>query len=75
MTVRMKKPSAKILVAEAAELIGCSEDHVRRLVRLGQIKGERIGQVLWLVDRKSAQAFASNRPPIGRPRKKPQQGT
>jgi excisionase family DNA binding protein len=71
----MKKPSAKILISEAAEIIGCTEDHVRRLVRMGQIKAERLGQVLWLVDRRSALAFAKNRPPIGRPRKKNNEGT
>jgi excisionase family DNA binding protein len=74
MVISMKAPSGQISVDDAATLIGCSADHVRRLCRDGLIAAQRLGQRVWLVDAQSAKEFASNRPAIGRPPKKKSRG-
>jgi len=75
MVIFMKTPSGQISVEQAAQLIGCSADHVRRLCRDGLIRAKRFGQRVWLVDAASAADFAYNRPAIGRPPKKNRQGS
>lgn len=56
-----------ISVGEAAELIGVSAAHVRKLLRDGDLVGRKISPRIWLVSRKSALAFSRNRPKLGRP--------
>lgn len=55
---------------EAAEIIGCSGDHVRLLLRQGVLVGEKWGGSTWLVERRSCDLFRKNRPKRGRPRNK-----
>jgi excisionase family DNA binding protein len=40
----------KLTVAEAAELLGYHENHVRRLLRSGAMKAEQFNRV-WIIDR------------------------
>lgn len=54
-------------VGEAAELIGISAAHVRKLLRDGELVGRKLGPRVWIVSRKSALAFSRNRPKLGRP--------
>jgi len=57
-----------ITVTEAAELIGVTNSYVTRLLADGRVKGERFHGRAWLVDRKSAESYRDNPPPMGRPR-------
>jgi excisionase family DNA binding protein len=45
-----KSMSDKLTVAEAAELLGYHENHVRRLLRSGVIKAEQFSRI-WIIDR------------------------
>jgi excisionase family DNA binding protein len=40
-----------ITVTEAAEMIGCVEGYLRRLLAAGRLKGWKAGERAWLVDR------------------------
>jgi excisionase family DNA binding protein len=75
MVILMKAASGQISVDDAAELIGCSTDHVRKLCRDGVLQAQKLGRLMWLIDAKSAHEFADNRPPIGRPPKKKSKGS
>lgn len=57
----------RITVKLAAEIIGCSEAHVRRLLKEETIAGEFFSGV-WAVSRESAEEFAKTEPATGRPR-------
>jgi excisionase family DNA binding protein len=41
-------------VSEAAKTIGCSENHVRLLVKQGKLRGGKIGERLWLVEKNTS---------------------
>jgi excisionase family DNA binding protein len=41
----------RLTVAEAADKLGYHPNHVRRLLRVGAIKGELVGGRVWLIDR------------------------
>jgi len=45
-----------LTVDEAAKLAGYHEDHIRRLVRSGEVKGRKV-VIVWLVSRKSLDAY------------------
>lgn len=49
----------RITTAQAAEIIGCSRHHVSLLINQGKLKAERFGN-WWMVDRGSAEAYASS---------------
>jgi hypothetical protein len=55
-------------VSEAAKTIGCSENHVRLLVKQGKLRGGKIGERLWLVEKKHVAEIAKNPHKKGRPR-------
>lgn len=57
----------KITVKKAAQIIGCSEAHVRRLLGEGTIDGEFFSGV-WAVSRPSAEEYAKIPQKTGRPR-------
>jgi len=45
---------------EAAERLGCTRQHVSRLVRRGQLTGQKIGRD-WIISRDSIERFAAGR--------------
>ena len=49
-----------ISTAEAARVMGCTVQHVRLLIRKGEIGGEKIGRD-WLADRASVEAYTERR--------------
>lgn len=59
----------QIGTAEAAKRLGVTAQHVTRLIRTGELKGEQIGRT-WVIDERSVEAFKKReRPGPGRPRK------
>jgi excisionase family DNA binding protein len=65
----MERP---LTVQEAAEMLEYHPDHLRRLLRAGRAKGERIGQV-WLIDRQEVARIKALQGPGGRLPKEPKQ--
>ncbi len=57
----------KITVKRAAQILGCSDAHVRRLVGSGIIDGEFFSGV-WAVSRPSVEKYAKIQHKTGRPR-------
>jgi len=57
-----------ITVEEAAEIIGCTRPHVRFLLGEESIVGHKLSDRVWLVEKKSAQAYARKPQKRGRPR-------
>jgi excisionase family DNA binding protein len=55
-------------VSEAAKTIGCSENHVRLLVKQGKLRGDKITERLWLVEKKHVAETAKKPGKTGRPR-------
>ncbi len=55
--------------AAAAEILGFSEDHVRRLVREGKIKGQKVGGI-WLIYEKDLAKIKRQRKKFFRKREK-----
>jgi excisionase family DNA binding protein len=47
-----------ITTQEAAEIIGVTRNHVRHLIRHGELQAKRFGRA-WMVSRKSAEAYAA----------------
>lgn len=64
---QQKKITDAISVEEAAELIGCSAAHVRKLLRDGDLVGRKISPRIWVVSSRAATHFAKHRPKLGRP--------
>lgn len=40
----------KLTVKQAAKALGYHPDHVRRLLRAGVIRAEKVGGLVWLID-------------------------
>jgi hypothetical protein len=59
-----------LTVTEAATRYPLSAYHIRRLVRAGIVKGERIGP-LWTVDEQSLRRYLASERRPGRPPKNP----
>jgi predicted transcriptional regulator len=57
-------------VSEAAEVLGCTEQHVRYLIRHDKVKAERFSSLVWLVNVSSLKKYARREINVGRPRKK-----
>lgn len=57
-----------LTIAEASDVIGCSDSYVRFLLRENQISGKKVTDRLWLVDVASAKKFAKTPQKTGRPR-------
>ena len=66
------KVESPLTVQEAAEKLESHPDHLRRLLRTGKVKGERIGQV-WLIDPQEAERIKALQGPGGRLPKAPKQ--
>jgi excisionase family DNA binding protein len=48
-------------VAEAAELLGVRERHVRRLVSRGEIRGRKVAGGAWMIERRSVDDYGHSR--------------
>lgn len=59
--------------AQAADVIGCSDAHVRHMLIHGLMKGKKVSGRTWLVERKEAEKVASIDHQLGRPRKRDSQ--
>lgn len=68
---RMNSNSSAPLISTvaAAKLIGCTVQHVCKLLRDGDLAGEKWSERVWMVVRADAMRYAANRPSVGRPRK------
>ena len=55
-------------VSEAAEMIGCTKNHVRLLLTQGKLRGGKITERLWLVEKKHVAEIAKNPHKKVRPR-------
>lgn len=51
-------------VKEAAELAGYTTDHIRRLIRFGEIKAKKI-VIVWQVNRASLMAYLKRTEDLG----------
>lgn len=56
-------------VQEAADILGCSDGYIRRLLIDGKIKGEKLSERVWLVNVASVEAYDRLKITVGRPRK------
>ena len=56
-----------ITTAEAAELTGYHPDYLRRLIRGGEVRGQKFGPV-WQVDRSSLLAYVKRAGELGEKR-------
>jgi hypothetical protein len=54
-----------ISIKEAARLSGYDIQHLRRLMRQGKVKGEKVGDFLWMVDRRSLQDYLRTMKALG----------
>ncbi len=69
MSAMTETKKGMVSVQTAADIIGCSTAHVRRLLASEIIAGEQLdGSGYWLVYRDSAEEFAKTQPKVGRPR-------
>ncbi len=66
----MSLPSrAYVSVNEAATIIGISDAYVRQLLISETIRGIKLNERAWAVEKKSAEKFAETTAKTGRPRK------
>ena len=56
-------------VTEASEVIGCSEGHVRKMLRDGVLKGQKLSERAWAITRTEAVKMRDTEHDLGRPRK------
>lgn len=56
-------------VKEATAKIGCSDAHVRHLLKQGVLVGQKISERAWVVSLESIEAFVGAQKTTGRPRK------
>jgi hypothetical protein len=58
-----------LTLKDAAEIIGVTPSHMRRLCRKGKVKNARkIGKRAWLIPEKEAERIKNQPPAVGRPR-------
>lgn len=55
---------------QAAEVIGCTDANVRRMLLDGRLKGKKVSARGWMVPRAEAEKAAKNPSFVGRPRKR-----
>ena len=55
-------------VSEAAKMIGCTQNHVRLLLKQGKLRGGKITERLWLIEKKHVAETAKKPGKTGRPR-------
>lgn len=73
MGTQTKQETPFISVPDAAQLLGCTDVWVLRLLKAGSLKGFRLSGRAWAVDRQSAlenlgEYLARDRSKAGRPR-------
>ena len=54
---------------QAAEVIGCSDAHVRYMLANGLMKGKKVSGRTWMVHRNEAAKIAQVQHRVGRPRR------
>ena len=59
-----------VTTAQAAEIIGCSPQHVRRLALAGTLPGRAVTPRMWLFERRAVRAIADTAQSQGWPRGK-----
>ena len=57
-----------VSVAEAAEIIGCTEGRIRKLLIDRVLKGKKLNERAWAVEEQSAKKYAKIPQKLGRPR-------
>lgn len=57
-----------VTVAEAAEIIGCTDGRVCQMARAGELKGQKMGKRTWIILRKDCEKYAKTPQKMGRPR-------
>lgn len=55
-------------VADAAEIIGCSDSRVRQLLRAGELRGIKVNERAWVVEVNDAKRVAKIEHTVGGPR-------
>ena len=58
----IKSKSNYMTAAQAAEILGFSHDHVRKLINQGRIKAEKLGRN-WIIERKNLEKIHRQRFP------------
>lgn len=68
-TVQLEK-GEYVTVEQAAEIIGCTPAHVRYLLgdEIQEIVGHKMSDRVWIVEKKSVEAYARKPQTRGRPR-------
>ena len=56
-------------IEEAANVLGCTPDHVRLLARQEKLDAEKVGKTMWVIRRESVAKFSKKPYTVGRPRK------
>jgi len=51
----------KLGVRQAASELGVTTDYVRELLRTGKLKGTKVANFLWVIDRKDIEQFKEQR--------------
>jgi hypothetical protein len=68
MSTMLSDKIVRVSVSEAAEVIGCTEGRVRKLLIDGVLKGTKLNERAWAVDLSSAEKYARTPQKLGRPR-------
>ena len=68
ITTMATKNWEPISTESAAEIIGCTSRHVRKLCETGQLRCRKIGARVWIVSRSDAERKARTVSATGRPR-------
>lgn len=55
-------------VGEAADAIGCTPGRVRQMLRAGELPGEKLHQMAWLIKKQDVEKVAKAEYKTGRPR-------
>lgn len=68
MGIRHLIQDTNMTVSQTAEFLGLTTGRVRQMLREGDLSGEKIGDWMWVVHRRSAEKFALQPKKTGRPR-------
>ena len=62
------KPTDLLSAHEVAELCGMTHGRVCQLLQSGEMKGEKLRQIIWQIERREAEKFIHRPDGPGRPR-------
>jgi hypothetical protein len=62
------KPTDLLSAHEVAELCGMTHGRVCQLLQSGEMKGEKMRGIIWLIERREAEKFVNRPEGPGRPR-------